>query len=99
MPNLKSLVAASAALAMVPGVSANVIVKRNEEPAQPSCTNFTPFVYAGCFQDPSSPERALLYNSNLPTQNSMSSRELSFPFLISSILSLHSDRRDLCCFL
>ena len=69
MLNLKSFVAASAALTLVSGVSANVVAKRNEEPAQPSCTNFTPFVYAGCYQDPSSPERALLYNSNLPTQN------------------------------
>jgi hypothetical protein len=68
MLSLKSLVAASAALTLVSGVSASVVVKRNGEPAQPSCTDFTPFVYAGCYQDPSSP-RALLYNSNLPTQN------------------------------
>lgn len=70
MLNLKSFVAASAALTLVSGVSASVVVKRNEEPAQPSCTDFTPFVYAGCFTDPSSPERALLYDSGLNTQNS-----------------------------
>jgi hypothetical protein len=69
MLNLKSFVAASAALTLVSGVSIEV-VRRNEEPAQPSCTDFTPFVYAGCFTDPSSPERALLYDSGLNTQNS-----------------------------
>lgn len=70
MLNLKTLAIASAALSLFSGVDAGSypVKKRNEEPAQPSCTNFTPFVYAGCFQDLSSP-RALLYNSNLPTQN------------------------------
>lgn len=67
MFNLKSLLAASAAATLLSGTSASVVVQRNEEPAQPSCVSFTPFVYAGCFEDPSSPERALLYNSNLPT--------------------------------
>jgi hypothetical protein len=69
MFDLKSLLVASAAATLFTGAgaSASVALKRNEEPAQPSCVNFTPFVYAGCFQDPSSPERALLYNSNLPT--------------------------------
>ena len=69
MLNLKSFVAASAAITLVSGVSVEV-VRRNEEPAQPSCTDFTPFVYAGCFTDPSNPERALLYDSGLNTQNS-----------------------------
>ena len=69
MFNLKSLLVASAAATLFAGASASGALKRNEEPAQPSCVDFTPFVYAGCFQDPSSPERALLYNSNLPTQN------------------------------
>ncbi|KAG0652200.1 WSC domain-containing [Hyphodiscus hymeniophilus] len=68
MLNLKSFFAASAALTLVSGISVDV-VRRNEEPAQPSCTDFTPFVYAGCFTDPSSPERALLYDSGLDTQN------------------------------
>lgn len=66
MVGLKSFIAASAASALFIGANAGALVKRNEEPAQPSCVNYTPFVYAGCFQDPSSP-RALLYNSNLPT--------------------------------
>lgn len=67
MVDLKTLLVASAAATLFTGASASVALKRNEEPAQPSCVNFTPFVYAGCYQDPSSPERALLYNSNLDT--------------------------------
>jgi hypothetical protein len=67
MFSLKSVLAASAAATLVIGANANVVMKRNGEPAQPSCVSFTPFVYAGCFQDPSDP-RALLYNSNLPTE-------------------------------
>ena len=66
--SLKSFTVASAALTLFSGVNAG-LVQRNEEPAQPSCTDFTPFVYSGCFQDPSSPSRALLYNSGLNTQN------------------------------
>jgi hypothetical protein len=85
MLNLKSWVVASAALTLI---SASVVVKRNEEPAQPSCTDFTPFVYAGCFTDPSSPERALLYDSGLNTQNS----ELHEPHPVDSQAYLDSDR-------
>lgn len=70
MFNLKSVLAASAAATLFVGANANAIVKRNEEPAQPSCVSFTPFVYAGCFADPSSP-RGLLYNSNLPVSKKL----------------------------
>ena len=62
-----SLIAASAAATLFAGVNAGefgLIGKRTGGPAQPSCTDFTPFVYAGCFIDPSSP-RALLYSSDL----------------------------------
>jgi hypothetical protein len=56
--------AAAAALTLVSGVNAGGypvnLVGRNEEPPAPSCTNFTPFKYSGCFQDLSDP-RALLY--------------------------------------
>ena len=56
---------AAAALTLVSGVSAGgfpvQLVGRNQEPSQPSCTNFTPFVYRGCFSDLSSP-RALLFS-------------------------------------
>jgi hypothetical protein len=65
--HLKSLAAASAALTLFSGVNAGISVKRTGGPALPSCTDFTPFVYAGCFTDPSTP-RALLYSSNLDTQ-------------------------------
>ncbi|KAH7418127.1 WSC domain-containing protein [Cadophora sp. MPI-SDFR-AT-0126] len=61
MLNLKSFTVASAALTLFSGVNAGLYpVKRNEEPAQPSCTDFTPFKYAGCFVDNGSP-RTLLY--------------------------------------
>jgi hypothetical protein len=88
MLNLKPFLAASAALTLVSGVSANVVVKRTEEPALPSCTNFTPFVYAGCYQDPSSPERALLYDSGLPTQNM--TVQICVAFCKGGLLSLSS---------
>ena len=61
MLNLKSFTVASAALTLFSSVNAGLYpVKRNEEPAQPSCTDFTPFKYAGCFVDNGSP-RTLLY--------------------------------------
>lgn len=65
MFDLTFLLAASAAATLFTGASAGVALRRNEEPAQPSCVNFTPYVYAGCFQDPSNPARALLYDSQL----------------------------------
>jgi hypothetical protein len=71
--NTKTLLATSAAasifsVATASGNQYGVMTKRNGEPAAPSCTNFTPFVYAGCFIDPST-IRALLYDSPLDTQN------------------------------
>jgi len=77
MFTFKSLLAATAAATLFSSViSDNIVVernlatiaKRNEEPAQPSCTDFTPFVYAGCFVDPST-VRGLLYDSQLDSQN------------------------------
>jgi hypothetical protein len=70
MLNLNYFTAAAAALTLVSGVNAGgyPVMKRNQEPSQPSCTNFTPFKYAGCFQDLSNPERALLF-SGPSTQN------------------------------
>jgi len=62
-----SLIAASAAATLFAGVNAGefgLIGKRTGGPAQPSCTDYTPFVYAGCFTDSGSP-RALLYSSDL----------------------------------
>jgi hypothetical protein len=65
MLNLNYFTAAAAALTLVSGVNAGGypinMMRRNQEPSQPSCTNFTPFKYAGCFKDLSSP-RALLFN-------------------------------------
>ncbi|KAG4436351.1 hypothetical protein IFR05_008172 [Cadophora sp. M221] len=62
MLSLKSFTVASAALTLFSGVTASGLypVKRNEEPGRPSCTDFTPFKYAGCFIDNGSP-RTLLY--------------------------------------
>jgi hypothetical protein len=69
MLNPTTLIAASAAIALLTEVCAGPLALRNEEPPQPACTSpFQPFVYAGCFSDPSSP-RGLLYSSGLPTQN------------------------------
>ena len=62
-----SLIAASAAATLFAGVNAGefgLIGKRTGGPAQPSCIDYTPFVYAGCFIDPGNP-RALLYSSDL----------------------------------
>lgn len=67
MLNLKSLFAAAAAATLFAGAHAGefgLIGKRTGGPGQPSCTDFTPFTYAGCFSDLSNP-RALLYNSDL----------------------------------
>ncbi|TVY44145.1 WSC domain-containing protein [Lachnellula subtilissima] len=69
MLSFKSFTVASAALTLFSGVNVNAgLVQRNQQQPAPSCTSFTPFVYSGCFQDPSSP-RALLYDSGLNTQN------------------------------
>ncbi|KIM95067.1 hypothetical protein OIDMADRAFT_149202 [Oidiodendron maius Zn] len=69
MISLRAFITASAAVTLIAGVTAGPVVQRNEEPPQPACTSpFQPFVYAGCFSDPSSP-RGLLYDSGLPTQN------------------------------
>ncbi|TVY89537.1 WSC domain-containing protein, partial [Lachnellula willkommii] len=62
---------ASAALTLFSGVNAGLVTldqRNQEQPAAPSCTSYTPFVYSGCFKDPGSP-RALLYDSGLNTQN------------------------------
>lgn len=71
MLNLKFFTVAAAALTLVSGVDAAgyPIKKRNQEPDQPSCTDFTPFKYAGCFQDPSNPGRALLFDG--PSNDNM----------------------------
>lgn len=63
MMGFKSLVVASAALLLFQGTNARV-TRRNGTPAGPFCTDFTPFVYAGCFTDPGSP-RALPFSSNI----------------------------------
>ncbi|KAH8595600.1 WSC domain-containing protein [Bisporella sp. PMI_857] len=67
----KSLLAASAAAALFAGVSAGefgLIGKRTGGPGLPSCTDYTPFVYAGCFSDSGNP-RTLIYDSGLDTQS------------------------------
>jgi hypothetical protein len=62
MMAFKSLVAVAAAVFLFQGTSARV-VKKNGTPAGPFCTDFTPFVYAGCFTDPG--PRALPFSSNI----------------------------------
>lgn len=61
----ETLSVASAALTLVSVVNAGSypveVVRRTQEPSQPSCSSYTPFVYAGCFSDPSVP-RALPFS-------------------------------------
>lgn len=45
-------------------LASHLTVKRTGPVRLPSCVNYTPFVYSGCFADNGSP-RALLYKSNL----------------------------------
>jgi hypothetical protein len=65
--NFKSFVVASAALVLHHGVSASAV--RRWDTGGPSCVDFTPFVYAGCFSDPSSPRALPFSSSSLNTQN------------------------------
>ncbi|KAL3425584.1 wsc domain-containing protein [Phlyctema vagabunda] len=61
---------ASVAITYLSSVNAAVLVGRTGEPAQPSCTDYTPYVYSGCYTDPAGTEGALLYRwSAAPTQN------------------------------
>ncbi|KUJ21127.1 WSC-domain-containing protein [Mollisia scopiformis] len=72
MLSLKSLATASAAFTLLSGVNAGPsvdIVKRNQEPPGPSCTDFTPYVYAGCFQNLGSPYPDTLLYTGPNTQN------------------------------
>jgi hypothetical protein len=69
MFSLKSFVIATASLTILPFANAG-IVKRNQEPDQPSCVDFTPFTYAGCFRSP--PGQAfdtLLFTGTLDKSN------------------------------
>lgn len=68
--NFKSLVVASATLSFFQGAVAGV-TRRWGTPAGPSCTDFTPFTYAGCFSDPAGTggARALPFVSDLSTNN------------------------------
>jgi len=65
--NFKSFITASAALVLCQGVVASAV--RRWETAGPSCPDFTPFVYEGCFYDPSSPRALPFSSSSLNTQN------------------------------
>ena len=67
MTNLKSFLAASAALTLIHGASAGV-ARRWGTPAGPFCTDFTPFTYAGCFAEPTG-GRALPFVSDISTSN------------------------------
>ncbi len=66
MVTLSCLAAVYAALIVIPCTEARIISRSSEAPA---CADFTPFAYAGCFQDPSFP-RALPYSDqSMNTQN------------------------------
>lgn len=70
---LKPIAVASTLLTLLSSVIAN------EEPAQPSCVDFTPFVYGGCYQNPGNGgPHTLLYTSNLDSQNMTIEKCVSF---------------------
>lgn len=55
------------ALAILSTIDAKALIVRTGPPKQPSCVDFTPFAYAGCFKDDSTP-RTLLYSSGLDSK-------------------------------
>jgi hypothetical protein len=57
------------AIAFLSVASASLDVKRWTPPL-PSCTPYTPFVYVGCFQDPSTPS-ALIYRATTLSNTNM----------------------------
>jgi len=62
----------ASAFALLSVVNADIVVfdvKRNDPPA-PSCSNFTAFKYAGCFNDPSTPS-ALNYRATELSNSNM----------------------------
>ncbi|CAG8980407.1 hypothetical protein HYALB_00003972 [Hymenoscyphus albidus] len=63
MLQLKLIAVASTFLAFFSGVNAT------QGPAKPSCVDFTPYVYGGCYQNPSNGPHTLLFNSDLDSQN------------------------------
>lgn len=80
MVNINSFLTGAAVATLFTSVIAGPVValdKRNGEPPAPSCSNFSPFVYAGCFVDPST-IRGLLYDSGLFTQNMTVEQCVSF---------------------
>lgn len=68
---------ASVALAILSTVDANALVVRTGPAKQPSCVDFTPYVYAGCYKDDTSP-RTLLYSSNLDSKTMTVERCVAF---------------------
>ena len=60
----------SATSVFASAVSGAAIARRNDYPAQPPCSYpFTPFNYGGCYVDPSIPNRALDFATNMDFQN------------------------------
>ena len=67
MNTFTTFVAASATL--FSAASGSALVKRTL-PQNPSCTDFTPFTYKGCYKDVGDPTPALVYRAiNLDSQN------------------------------
>lgn len=60
MKTFTTLVAATAALFSIS--SGSVLVERTI-PQEPSCTDFTPFDYKGCYTDAGDPTPALVYRA------------------------------------
>ncbi|KAH8815901.1 WSC domain-containing protein [Xylogone sp. PMI_703] len=65
MASFRSAMAASAVMVLFAGTNASFLARRAP---QPSCANFTPFVYAGCYQDPYN-ARALVFDTGLDSSS------------------------------
>jgi hypothetical protein len=63
-----ALVAASA-LTLISTSSASALIGKRWDTPLPSCTDFTPYVYAGCFNDPSTPSALIFRAVTLDGQN------------------------------
>ncbi|CZR69831.1 related to beta-1,3 exoglucanase [Phialocephala subalpina] len=68
MLNLKISLVSSVFLSLIANASASHVAKRWTPPL-PSCSSYTPYKYAGCFEDPSTPTTALIYRTDLPSGN------------------------------
>lgn len=68
MLNFKAYLVITIVLSLITNVRASLVAKRWTPPL-PSCSSYTPYKYAGCFYDQSTPTTALIYRTDLPSSN------------------------------